>query len=50
MSWEVDVSRVWYKRNAQTVLVRKHEGKGPLAIPTPRWQFDNKMLLKGIER
>jgi hypothetical protein len=36
------------KRKAYKVLVGKTEGKGPLGIPTCRWEYNIKSNLKGI--
>jgi hypothetical protein len=37
MRWAGHVARIWDKRNAYRLLVRKPEGKKPLGRPRRRW-------------
>jgi hypothetical protein len=43
MRWAGHVTRMWEKRNAYRLLVRKPEGKRPLGRPGRRW-VDNIMI------
>jgi hypothetical protein len=47
MRYARHVARIWEKRNAYRLLVRKVEGKGSLRRPRPRWVY-NKMDLAEI--
>jgi hypothetical protein len=49
MKWAGHVARMGEKRNVYRLLVRKLEGKRPLAKPRRRWIDNNKMDLLEIE-
>jgi hypothetical protein len=46
MKWSQHVARVGEDRNADTVLVEKHEGKRPLGRPRRKWEVNIKMCRK----
>jgi hypothetical protein len=48
MIWAGHLARVGEKRNAYRILVRKPEGKRPLARPRCRWEDNIKIDLREI--
>jgi hypothetical protein len=48
MRWAGHVARIWEKRNAYRLLVRKQDGKRPLGTQRCRWEDNIKMDLVGI--
>jgi hypothetical protein len=48
--WAGYVTRMWAKRNAYRVLVRKSEGKGPLVRPRCRWDDNLKWTIRELGR
>jgi len=48
MRWAGHVACTGEMRNAHKILVRKPEGKRPLARPRHRWEYNIRMDLKEI--